>query len=827
MKLKNKKMILPIAIILLLIFSILSPLSLAWISEEPQPAWYHPEVERERERTQNATYAWNISEHFRDGTVDENWNVSYFLNETGKAFGTPWMMNDTIWNLDAYPGYTFGYSFMWNNSTGTNDTNPFHWAIVNNSYFNRTQSLVFARAQNWTIDGDGEIYYGYIFKANNSSNTGSGIVDNMTAVLYGPKKCYVLSYNNTTGTVYDTKNGTIVTSNASDGLTNYYNNWFQNQSDYGEDYYNAGFYNGTWIKTIYNSHCGYLQSKYWGNTTDPLLRIGLLDEPTGWIIDGHLPNISTNDSVMVGLAVWNPNGCQAVVQFDTFDVWRLNYTRNNSVDWVVAEGGRPHMNFPINNASSINSSLVTLFWEAISGNLTMDNITDFWISLTNNMSMESRPYYPDPNTAAHANADEELQNDTVYYYSAIISNANAFFEYWFGENPFIGNPDDLLWLWVHDCPQKFNDITGLNFLFISVDIDNDGNYDPWDRAFLCSDLVWGSWTGLTPDVAPNYWYNDTYDTRGIQNLHRYNQHLYYNVMIPLTEFNHHYNDSQDYLGVNDTFGLNIVTSNQMWDEKVCFWQNYNESNCSTHVNEDPAISKPFYVNATYLEHGLPLTITEENVGRWGEGYIPWNPNEPLRGSFTLTILKSANVTDINTGINTITPHIINYSINVSNTNTGTLTNIQINDTWFNCSCNDYDWIWLNQTWNNTNSGDEWRANTTTIWWNNDSCYFLINITDLDDNEWFNISFNIDARVCVNTTRGIMTNTATGTCDQTGVTDSDTHSVTWATTERLRIQAQASVFDVIETANSVIAVLGIVLIIGAILAIVGVVYNYVR
>jgi len=827
MKLKNKKKILPTTIILLLLFSIISPLVLSqgiFIG----PARWNPAMEVARESQENATNAWNVSEHFRDGTADEYWNVSH--NKSSVLQGTPWTVNDSKWNLNDYPGYDFGYSLMWNNSSGRAGDEPFHWAIVNYSNMNRSQSLVFAQTQNWSIDG-GEIYYGYIFKANNSSANPGEAADNMTAVLYGPRKCYILQFDNSTGVIRDVESGAIITTNESTGLTNYYNDisWMLNATERQKvsgwpDDNDGCFGNGTWIKTIFNSHCGYLQSKLWGNGT--YTRFGFLDEPSGWVVNETVANVSTNDSAMVGLCVWNPNGIQAVVQFDMFEMWRLNYTLNSSVDWSVAEGGRPHMNFPIVNASSVNDSLVTLFWEAIGGNLTMDNITDFWISLTNNMSMESRPYYPNPNDAANPTASSDLQDDTIYYYTAIISNANAFFEYWFDENPFIGNPDDILWIWVHDTPQVHEDIAGLNFLFISVDTDNDGEYNVWDRAFLASDLVWGTWTGLVPDAAPEYFYNQTYEARGIQNLHRYNQHLYYNVMIPLSEFPHGSNTSGNYLGVNDTFGLNIVTSNEMWDQRVAFWQNYNESNCSTHVNEAPAIAKPFYMNSTFIQHGLPLTINSTNVERWGEGHIVYNSVEGLRGAFTVTVVKSANVSAISSGLTTDTSHIVNYSINVSNTNTGTLTNVQINDTWFSCgSCSDFNMTWLNNTWNNTNTGITWRVNAANVSWNNASCYWLINIMNLDEDQYFNLTFQVDLRTCDNDTRAIVTNTATVTCDQVGVTDSDSHGVRWATTESLRIRAITSVFDVVALADSVITILGIVLIIGAIMAIVGLVYSY--
>ena len=826
MKLKNKKKILPMTLILMLLISLITPLALSQ-GIFPWPSQYNPYIEKERERLQNATNAWNVSEHFRDGTADEYWNVSY-NDSVGANRSTPWTVNDTIWNLDDYPGYTFNYSFMWNNSSGKAGNEPFHWAIVNYSLMNRSQSIVFARTQNWSIDG-GEIYYGYIFRADNATGKSGESADNMTCVLYGPRKCYVLQYDNSTGVLRDIVNGTTITTNTTHGLTNFYNNWFANESEeyYAEDLYDAGFYNGTWIKTIYNSLCGRLQSKFWGNTTDPDLRMGLLDEPTGWVIDQLVTNTSeASNPSMCGLAVWNPNGIEAVVQFDMLNVWRLNYTKNSSVSWSVAEGGRPHMDFPINNASAINTSLMTLIFESFSGNLTMDNVTDFWISLTNNMTMESRPYYPDTNGVAEALASEEVQNDTVYYYSAIISNANAFFEYWFGKNPFVGNPDDILWLWVHDCPQKYGDIAGLNFLFISVDIDNDGSYDSHDRSFLCSNFVSGSWTGSVVDAAPDYWYNVSYTTRGIQNLHRYNEHLYYNVMIPLDQFSHDSIDSGNYLSTNDTFGLNILTSNQNWDKNVCFWQNYNESNCSTHVYENATTAKEFYMNMSSIDHGLPLTIDDENVERWGEGHITWNPDEQLRGAFTVTVVKWANVTSILSGLNTTTRHIVNYSINVSNTNTGTLTGIQINETWFNCSCTPFfNMTWLNNTWNRTNTGVTWRVNRGNTTWNNDSCYMIINITDLEEDQYFNFTFQVDLRTCDNDTRKTVTNTATVTCDQSEVTGSDTHDIRWSRTESLRIQATTSVFDVIAIADTVITILGIVLIIGAIMAIVGLVYTY--
>ena len=809
-----KKKILPFSVILLLIISFVSSIGMSG-SINPPPAFYDTSY------TMIENGSWNISEMVRDGTADVTWNVSY--NSSGS--GTAWMINDTVWNLDEYPGYTFNYSIMWNNTTSAAGNSPFHWAIANFSYVNRSQSIMFTRAQNWSWSN--QPYYGFIFQSNNSTGTPGGQVDNMTVVLYGAKSCFILHYNNTTGRLFDVFNNTEVIDNSTAGLTNYYNNWILNSSQ--SDYNYAGFYNGTWIKTIYNSlpHHGYLQSKFWGNTSSDITpgRLGLLDEPTGWVVETDLDCFSTNDAVLCGLAVWNPAGAQCAIQFDMINIWRLNYTRNHSVTWDVdSTYGRPHMNFPLLNSSNINNLMMKLFMDAISGNISMENITDFWLELTNNMSLESRQYYPDETAVPTTNF--ALQNDTIYYYSTLITNFNELADTWFfGDNPFTGNPDEVLWLWVQDCPQ--NGESSNTKFFVAIDTDNDGSYDAHDRAFIIDGSnpdVKGSWTGNVTDAVTNF-AADIYRPRGVQNLHRYNSHNNYWMMIPRTELPKLNNDSGNYLNENDTFGLLILSENIDWDDNVSVWCNWNETNNSAYIAEDEATILDQYINNTLLDHSMSLGINSTNVGRWGEGQIGWSFDE-LRGSFALSVTKTANVTLIDTGLNTATQHLVNYSINITNTGTGDLTGIQINDTWFNCSCSNWNFT-IVAFYNNSNATGSgwWNWTTFNVSWNNDSCYVLFNLSNvtLENGQYFNLLFVVDLRTCDNDTRGIITNYANVTCDQVGVTGSDTHDIRWAQSSSLRIRGQKNIVDVMTIASTVMNILGIILIVGAIMSIVGLLY----
>jgi len=303
-------------------------------------------------------------------------------------------------------------------------------------------------------------------------------------------------------------------------------------------------------------------------------------------------------------------------------------------------------------------------------------------------------------------------------------------------------------------------------------------------------------------------------------------------MIPRTELPHTSNTSTSYLAMNDTFGLLIMTENPDWDDSSPVWCNWNESTGVPLVSENNDTCRDFFTSMPSLI--LPsssLLIDSTNVGAWGEGQIGWQSN-PLKGNFSIRIVKTANVSAITSSLTSTSRHIVNYSINVTNTGLATLTTVQINETWFNCTWSNFK---INITaannnftvWNTTNTGIMWRWETANRSWNNDSSigYLLINITNLTANQYFNISIQTNLTSCADATRGIATNWANVTCDQTDITDSDSHSIRWAATESLRVQALTNVFDVVAIADSVITILGIVIIIGAIMAIVGLVYSY--
>jgi hypothetical protein len=373
-------------------------------------------------------------------------------------------------------------------------------------------------------------------------------------------------------------------------------------------------------------------------------------------------------------------------------MWRLNYSTTYDATFTPSNY-RPYMEFPIVNMSeSTHGDDVAEFFLRYfmgEGNMTDDGIASLLYNVTERMNLESREYNPD-STCSYA------QNDTVYYYSATLTNfAEYIIDNWGDE--FFPEPEDrewipnnVLWLYVQDCPDGDEDTNGFDYIFVSIDTENDGVWDDTDRAFYVDEYVQASWSGTEPDVDPyGEFFGEGFGDWDLYEyfpmIHRYTNHLHYWLMIPLDWLVN--GKTGDNLDIGDTFGLHIQTSSTD-DSNVCVWENWNETGCGAFVDESEAGVLDTYMNDTDIydeenDTALNLTINTTALGYWGGGGIAGDPPLPP-DSYGINITIESNESEVDSGWDEY--HNINYTINISNTGDGTVTGIVINGTWWNCSC---------------------------------------------------------------------------------------------------------------------------------------------
>ena len=587
--------------------------------------------------------SWNVSEHVRYGVADEdNWIY----------------MNPNLWSMNATDEVL----------RCTSDSNiTFNSALVNDSWANRTQSLLWF---NYTYDSDAdELFAGPIYACYDNGS--------FDMVLYGVYYIFFLSWNGTNLT--NTADGSLV-----EDLTDAIN--YQGKAS---GYFpNGAFGNGVFVKTIYNTFCGHVMSKYWGESLE------LMDEPVGWDYEGTLGgNIVTDDAVRWGVAWWAPEITGSFsVDFDYMNMWRLNYSTVYDASFTPSDY-RPFMSFPIINMSEGeygNDTLEFMFRYFMGGdNMTNDSIASFLYNVTERMNLESRTYHPDSSSAY-------AQNDTIYYYSATLTNlAEYIIDNW-GDEEFIEPedaewiPNNVLWLYVQDCPDGDEDAEGFDYIFVSIDTENDGVWDATDRAFYVDEYVQASWSGTEPDVDPyGEFFGEGFGewswAEHFPCIHRYADHLNYWLMIPLDWLVN--SKTGDNLDIGDTFGLHIQTSSTD-DDNTCVWENWNETGCVTFVDESNASVLDTYLNNTDIydedaDEPLNMTINTTALGNWGGGGIAGDPPLPP-DSYGINITIESNISNVDSGWDEY--HNANYTVNVTNTGDGTVTGIIINGTWWNCSC---------------------------------------------------------------------------------------------------------------------------------------------
>jgi len=706
---------------------------------------------------------WNVSELVDGGVLSEDWSALNYVNNWSVS-------NDLVgsWIGDETLAHTFA-----------NISTFFSAAFVNKSQYNRSQSLIWTKVTNVSANSD-YVFSGVVYAYYNYTN--------FSMVLFGDDEVFLFDYvddgkspylRNTLYHEYDPSGhgGAVL---IYDDAINYW-------SDSGVSLTDP---DGAWIKTIYNTYCGSLKSKYWDGSPT------LMAEPRGWHIEEQSTNMSTDDAVCFGVAFWNPAdyGCSNYsVHYDYINNWRLNYTLNSSATITIdgVDHPRPHMNFPIIDMNNQGDDWWSLIMPSDFGG-TSANITDPIVSssirnITNNLSMESRPFSTPVGRGP-------VNNDTIYYYTATLTNFTDWYIAYLEANPGILAMDpeyfsnNYLMLYVQNCEDEY---AGSDSITIGIDVDNNGQWDDNDRLILNDASWWGwggyTWTGNYLDGMDTFYsnvfmYTWTTDSDAPHNIHRYGNHVYYLTLIPLWSL---VKSDGEYLNNSDVFGLHISTySSEHYGWGMCIWENWNETGCSTFFSEVGTASdnaNRYYNTTTGLTQECwnaiydcwdscaavctelcctacepncwedcmddlmgsclsceecMIDIPDSNMSLWGEGEIPGSPPvNSSSGNFDLDIDVDSNVSYIpNEDMNDVIR--INLSSDITNDGDETIDNILINVTWNNCTCS-Y-WVF---SLVNTN------INLSNVSWYNSSCYMTFNVSQLLSGATYSFWIIIDIEQC--------------------------------------------------------------------------------
>ena len=695
---------------------------------------------------------WTDAEFVDDNTLDELWT---------EANDSHWEVNDSSAWWAGNRTYQTNYS-LYNSS----------FTLLNDSGMNRTQ--LFGWVHN---NGTNNYPYPFIIFAYNTSQDFDCLlwIENESHYM----NVWILHWNGTA--MLDHATGLEVEDpNENENATNIidYNEW---QGGYITTV-------GHYFKLIYNNYNGSIKFKWWDGDS-------FLTEPTGWATQYSHANITRSGPLCKGIGVWNPTAVGGFMQWDMFNVWQLNYTVN-ATDWINISDtntSRPHMNFPVIDLGTWTEEIMSYFNATAEGNVSLGTIARVMKdNITNPMNLESRAF-------ELKSLDNGQQNDTVYYYSMMIDNFTAFSE---------ESYDEWLHLHVQMCPEDDIEVDEYGDFIVGIDIDNNRTWNANDRVYWAyantSGLQWnetydGTGNPKTNIAVWNIWESED---NAPGNLHRYTGHINYAISIPLADL---IKDDGTPLNSTDVFGLSIITTTSGTAaalQDACVWQNWNETTESTYMDEENNLANvmPYFFN--YGEEAEGPIPNATSLGRWGEGEIGAGLDASGEVSSAATINKTSNVTIVAAGN---TWQLVNYSIWVNNTGAGSLTNVVVNDTKFNCSCHDF-----NET-EFVASNVSWHSIT------NYSCYREFNITTIAPAGSWHIWYVVNITTCPSVTYGTVQNNASANATELSAAVTTNNQINWGGDfVRITYTIQTDAFG---DANAIFNIIGIMFIIGSILAIV--------
>lgn len=175
-------------------------------------------------------------------------------------------------------------------------------------------------------------------------------------------------------------------------------------------------------------------------------------------------------------------------------------------------------------------------------------------------------------------------------------------------------------------------------------------------------------------------------------------------------------------------------------------------------------------------------------------------------TYTWSIEKGSNITlfDTTDGFDYTN---VNYTINITNTGSGAITDINLNETWYNCSCSDWKFTIV-----------ETNISMSDITFYNDSCYASINVANIAGGSTYRCYIIVNVSECENNVAGTVTNTANITGVYVAPTQ-DTATLSWGGSLAVRVNYLPYTVYIDDTASSVFDIIGIIFIIGAILLII--------
>jgi len=720
----------------------------------------------------NWSDTWTISSSHsctETGYLYGNWSFSEHINETGDLEEAWTEANYSHWFVSSESAWWGGNYTYAINTTGINAS----FTVLNNSGMNRTQMFGWVHSNDTEVDA---VYPFVIFAYNTSMD--------FNVVMWSSTEAWIFNWNGTNMT--DIVSGEAVVDPSADG------------TDLSDQWVQEGVYltdEGNYFKIIYNECNGSVKFKWWGN--------GFMSEPTGWTIQYESASLNFTECRCKGIGIWNPNERNTTIQWDLFNVWQLNYTRNASA-WINISGHndtRPHMNFPVINLSNWTEAFMAYFNDTFDGNVSIDAIRDIMKdNITNPMNMESRGFELD-------SLDNGQQNDTVYYYSCLLDNFTAFCPECYDE-----------WLHIHVqmCPEDDIETDEYGDFMVGIDVDNDREWDINDRVYLAyvddaGDVFNETYNGNgapIPNIASwNLWVSED---SAVGNLHRYTSHVNYVINIPLADL---VKENGFNLNVSDTFGLSIITTTSgtaYVTQDACVWQNWNETLDEAYYEEENnylAITNYFF-NCTGEIEGFLANAT--NLLRWGEGQIIGEFSDSGEILYNVSIEKYANITSVDSGS---TYAWINYTVYVNNTGNGILTTVVVNDTKFNCSCHNF-----NES--NFSSSVDWGDIT------NLSCYRLFANDTIGVGESWMFWYVVNVSNCSGFSTGVLRNNVSVNATELDDAVSTSASVQWGEyAERVCVVYTTDATDVGDIGNTVFTIIGVLLMLSAIITVIVVLRKY--
>jgi uncharacterized repeat protein (TIGR01451 family) len=319
-----------------------------------------------------------------------------------------------------------------------------------------------------------------------------------------------------------------------------------------------------------------------------------------------------------------------------------------------------------------------------------DCTTCYYQNLSRLFNMESRAF----NKTSVPMPEQDNQEDNIYYYSTIMTNLTY-------EAPY----NNSMYIQIEECTD--GEKNWYDGAVVAIDVDNNQVWDDNDMAFywftVGSDIWYTVYKGTVciyhdktsawdPDM--NIWFgidftNTSYSWYDESSslfppVHRYSPHRVYYINIPLYYLEKGSVGSGNYLNVNETFGLHIMTTDNDYSASPV-WENWNETDESYYVGNgnDADSTWTNYMNCTdYLEciafeEGFWNGVTSTHMQYWAHGRILNNSGTLQETTYLINATKTANISTIT---NMAIDNLVNYTIKICNNGDFTVTDVIVNDT---------------------------------------------------------------------------------------------------------------------------------------------------